>query len=78
MAGEQEERGQTPYYWWDGMDLCEMWDTVEEHGLKNVFIEVYTEHGAGGKEAYFRVILKETGEEVGHYNYSHSCPPDCH
>ncbi|MEE8115419.1 MAG: hypothetical protein V3T23_13830 [Nitrososphaerales archaeon] len=77
MVGEQEERGQTPYNWWDGEDLGEMWDTVEEHGLKNVRIEVYTEHGKGGKEAYIRVVLKSTGEVVGHYDFSHGCPTDC-
>ena len=76
--GNNGDQGrENPYFWWEGSDLYEFFATVSKSGYDNVRIEVREEEGDDGPEAFLDVINLETGELIGHYNFSHSCPPAC-
>ena len=73
---QEEEYSKKPYYWFYGRDLDGFFATVSKYGYDNVYIEV--RESKEEKEAYLVVkLLDSGGEVVGHYNFSHSCPPDC-
>lgn len=71
--------GDRPFFWWEGEDLYEFFATVGRYGYDNVRIEVHVEDDDDDDEpqAFLDVVLNESDERVGHYNFSHICPPCC-
>lgn len=82
MADHKDQEAPTyddrPYFWWDGSDLSEFFGTVNRYGYDNVRIEVRETGEGEEREAFIDVYLKKGNKLVGHYNFSHICPPNCH
>ncbi len=80
MSGDGDNGDQdqgSPFFWWYGYDLYDFFATVAKYGQDNVYIEMHEEGEGDDKETFLDVFLIGTGEQVGHYNDSHICPPDC-
>ena len=76
MSGNNNgDNGDQPFFWWKGEDLADFFNTVSKYGYDNVRSEMHEEGEAEDREDFLYVIY-ECGL-VGHYNESHTCPPDC-
>ena len=77
---EQKEKGQRPYYWWHGRDLCGFFNEVARLGAENVRVELHPEDGllhvvpAAAEEGAARA----PGPTRTTFNFVHTCPPECH
>ena len=66
------------YYWFEGSDIKDLFETVEKEGIDNIRLKAFPGLDENGfPDLWFEVVEKSTGEPCGTYNASHPCPPFC-
>jgi hypothetical protein len=67
------------YFWFDGADLKDLFEDVEDLGAENIQLRVYPGLDEKGyPDLHLEVIPKNEQESCGNpLNCSHVCPPDC-
>lgn len=70
------------HYWWHGRDLCDFFAEVSRLGAENVRIEFHPTEGLLHVVPVARAEEDEAARAPGPgrktFDFTHTCPPDCH
>jgi hypothetical protein len=79
QARLRASRTEVNYHWFEGKDLKDFFEAVEDHGAENVRIRAYPGlNEKGYPDLHLEVVPHNPEEDCGlPFNCSHPCPPDC-